>query len=264
MREPLVLLHGGTGVPTVWRHVVPLLSGEFDVHTPAALGHLGGNRPATRPITLAMLADDAEAFLDAHGLDRPHLAGNSMGGATAIELARRGRAKTVAALSPAYTWEPNSADHRFVTSFSASATRQARAGRRVARLALRSRAVRRYSLRTMAEHGDRVTPRELLETLDGLLAADLHDEIRSHYEPIAALDPPPCPMTVAWAEHDRFLRIDTCGATARRLFPGAVFEVMPGVGHVPMFDDPALVADVIRRSAHQADDPVHEPAGAED
>src|SRR5690606_31988225 len=41
-----------------------------------------------------------EAELDAHGLDRVHVLGNSLGGRLAIELAVRGRALSVVALSP--------------------------------------------------------------------------------------------------------------------------------------------------------------------
>ena len=33
---------------------------------------------------------------------------------------------------------------------------------------------------------------------------------------------------------------------ARILMPQAAWRVIPGVGHVPMFDDPCLVARVIR------------------
>ena len=39
------------------------------------------------------MVDAAERYLDEHGLARPHLAGNSLGGWVAIELARRGRAR---------------------------------------------------------------------------------------------------------------------------------------------------------------------------
>jgi pimeloyl-ACP methyl ester carboxylesterase len=50
------------------------------------------------------MVDAAERYLDECGLDRPHLAGNSMGGFVAIELARRGRAASVCALSSAGFW----------------------------------------------------------------------------------------------------------------------------------------------------------------
>ena len=53
---------------------------------------------------MADMVDAAEHYLDQRGLDRPHVVGNSMGGYIAIELARRGRAATVCALSPAGFW----------------------------------------------------------------------------------------------------------------------------------------------------------------
>lgn len=65
---------------------------------------------------------------------------------------------------------------------------------------------------------------------------------REHLEP---LDPLPCPITVAWGQHDRIFPVDVNGAIARDRIPQAAFTVLTGVGHVPMIDDPALVADTI-------------------
>ncbi|WP_235916121.1 alpha/beta fold hydrolase [Antrihabitans cavernicola] len=102
-KPSLVLLHGVTMSAHVWDDVVPLLSGRFDVIAPTATGHRGGP-PPDRPTTVSRLVDDADRVLDDAGLDRPHLAGNSLGGWMAIELARRGRAASVCALSPAGLW----------------------------------------------------------------------------------------------------------------------------------------------------------------
>jgi pimeloyl-ACP methyl ester carboxylesterase len=101
---PLVLLHGVTLSGDVWRDVEPTLSRYHRVFTPTAAGHRGGPPAQSRPATIADLVDATERYLDDHGLSRPHLAGNSMGGWIAIELARRGRAATVCALSPAGFW----------------------------------------------------------------------------------------------------------------------------------------------------------------
>jgi len=62
---------------------------------------------------------------------------------------------------------------------------------------------------------------------------------------IAPLDPPPCPITLAWSGGDRLLPVDVYGARARELIPGARFIVLDDVGHVPMSDDPQLVAETI-------------------
>jgi len=59
------------------------------------------------------------------------------------------------------------------------------------------------------------------------------------------LEPLPCPITLAWAQSDRPLPPATYGQTARKRLPGATWVLLPGVGHLPMIDDPELVARTI-------------------
>ncbi|HEV7853869.1 MAG TPA: alpha/beta fold hydrolase [Mycobacterium sp.] len=104
-KSHLVLLHGiGSSSESAWREVVPLLADHHQVYAPAALGHRGGPPVERRPVTMTDLVEAAEQYLDERGLDRPHLAGSSMGAFVAIELARRGRAASVCALSPPGLW----------------------------------------------------------------------------------------------------------------------------------------------------------------
>ena len=93
----------------VWTDVIPLLTDHHEVMAPTAIGHRGGP-PLAGKATIAALTDEAERALDARGIDRVHVAGNSMGGWTAIELARRGRALTVCAFSPAGAWTVGASD----------------------------------------------------------------------------------------------------------------------------------------------------------
>jgi pimeloyl-ACP methyl ester carboxylesterase len=103
-KPPLVLLHGTAMSGNAWQDVVPLLSDHHEAFTPTAFGHRGGPPVQRRPATITDVVDAAERYLDERGLERPHLAGNSLGGLVAIELARRGRAATVCAFSPAGFW----------------------------------------------------------------------------------------------------------------------------------------------------------------
>ncbi|MGK2880003.1 MAG: alpha/beta fold hydrolase [Mycobacterium sp.] len=103
----MVLLHPATSSGRAWRELEPMLSEYHEIHTPTMLGHRGGPVPQRRPVTSDDVVDSAEAYLDAHGLDRPHLVGNSGGGSAAIELARRGRAASVCALSLGGLWSDN-------------------------------------------------------------------------------------------------------------------------------------------------------------
>jgi pimeloyl-ACP methyl ester carboxylesterase len=249
---PLVLLHGVTNASTVWRHVVPLLTDDFDVCTPTALGHRGGApHTSTGPASLALLLDDLERQLDQAGWGQVHVAGNSMGGWMALELARRGRALTVCALSPAGMW--STAGRPETNNRLRGALRLARLSRPVAPVVLRSGLVRRRAMRLNAEHGDRLSRRDLLDVIDASLACTITEDMLRTQESFAALDPVPCPVLVAWSGADRVLPLVDNGRIARERLPGAEFVVLDDVGHVPMFDDPALVAATIRRAVALAD-----------
>src|SRR6185437_2854495 len=103
-KPPLVLLHPFLLSGNAWHGVIPYLSGHHHVFAPTLLGHRGGPPVQRRPATITDVIDMAECFLDEGRLARPHLVGNPTGGYVAIELARRGRATTVCALSSAGFW----------------------------------------------------------------------------------------------------------------------------------------------------------------
>src|SRR4051794_19017638 len=151
----------------MWSRVLPLLAPHHDTVAFTALGHRGG-RPAKPGVRIADLVDDAERTLDDLGLDRPHLAGNSMGGWLAIELARRGRAATVCALSPAGSWDEASGGQNPPAKAPRAVARLVPRTRRVLPLAARVPAVRRFALRDNAVHGERLSPKELVTMADDL------------------------------------------------------------------------------------------------
>ena len=64
-------------------------------------------------------------------------------------------------------------------------------------------------------------------------------------ELVEPLDPLPCPVTLAWAQFDRLVPAATYGQTSRERLPDATWVLLPGVGHIPMVDDPDLVARTI-------------------
>jgi pimeloyl-ACP methyl ester carboxylesterase len=107
---------------------------------------------------------------------------------------------------------------------------------------------------TRIVHGERLTPAELVAMAEDLLACTVREDLLSTDEKLTPLDPPPCPITLAWSERDRVLPLDVNGRHARTLIPGAEWRVLPGVGHVPMIDNPALVAETIleRTQAHES------------
>jgi pimeloyl-ACP methyl ester carboxylesterase len=245
--EPLLLLHGVTGSARMWKHVVPLLAPHHDVIAPTALGHRGGKRAERRPVRVTDVVDDVERCIDEYGFDRVHLAGNSLGGWVALELARRGRGLSVCALSPAGVWEPGKPPADTLRAV----VKKARAFRGLMPLLARLSFVRDEALRENALHGARVTRDELLEITDDLLGCTVREDLLDTpdtLEPLSAA----CPVTIAWAEHDRVFPPAPHVARTRELVPDAHFEMLEGVGHVPMFDDPELVARTILASVARA------------
>ena len=240
-----MLLHGVSGAERMWRHVVPLLAPRHDAIALTMLGHRGGNPATERPARVAHLVDDAERMLDQLELATPHLAGNSMGAWVALELARRGRARSVCALSPAGTWEAGTDSQLHGRARLRRTVRIVRRGRLFLPPLARSAAFRRRAFIDAAEHADRITAAEVVESADDVIGCVVAEELLATTEQLAPMDPLPCPVTVAWSERDRVLPLDLNGARARELFPAAAFVVLPGVGHVPMFDDPRLVAETI-------------------
>jgi pimeloyl-ACP methyl ester carboxylesterase len=97
--EPLLLLHGMGSSHRDFAAVLPELAKRFDVLNVDLPGV--GRSPALdeRP-TVAALTDAVERNLDEAGLDRVHVLGNSLGARLALELARRGRARSVVAIAP--------------------------------------------------------------------------------------------------------------------------------------------------------------------
>lgn len=124
--EPLLLLHGIGHHRQAWDPVVDILATEREVIAvdlpgfgeSSALPH---GLPHDLTTTNAVLG----AFCTALGLDRPHVAGNSLGGLLALELGRRDLVRSVTALSPAGFW--TQAERRYAFGLLTGMRRTARA-----------------------------------------------------------------------------------------------------------------------------------------
>src|SRR5262249_4535953 len=117
-RSPIVLLHGATSSGRVWEPVLPELGAKHPVFTPTLAGHRGGPPlPAAPAGVVSRIVDTMCQQLDEAAIDTAHLVGNSLGGWVAFELARRGRARSVLALSPAGAWRSPRDLWRMLTIF---------------------------------------------------------------------------------------------------------------------------------------------------
>ncbi|WP_410872771.1 alpha/beta fold hydrolase [Nocardia sp. A7] len=244
-RSAVVLFHGVTMSASAWDDVVPHLTEHHEVIALTALGHRGGPAAGQRPVSVRDVVDAAERMLDDRGIDKAHLAGNSLGGWMAIELALRGRASSVCALSPAGFWDGGGHGQTDGVRKLRRMATLVRLTHRVQPLAVRSASVRRLSMRDIACRADRLTPSQALSAATDLIECAVTEDLLATEEQIAPMAELPCPITLAWSAKDAILPAAINGRIARNRLPQARFEILPGVGHVPMIDDPKLVAATI-------------------
>jgi pimeloyl-ACP methyl ester carboxylesterase len=88
--EPVVMLHGsGPGVSAManWQHNIGTLSQRFRVLAPDIVGFGATQRPDDVVYSLRTWTDQIWAFLDAHGIEKTAIVGNSLGGRIALQMA---------------------------------------------------------------------------------------------------------------------------------------------------------------------------------
>lgn len=250
--DPLVLIHGIGSRWQIWEPVLPALAAEYDV---IALDLPGfGASPMPPPGTppgADSLTTLVEAFLAQAGFDWPHVAGNSLGGLVALQLAQRGVARSATALSPAgFASQAETAYARGSLWFGVRAARLAapHADRLLARAG-----VRRLALRQFFEHPERLTPADAAADLRSLANAPWFDETLPSLEAgeFAGGTEIQVPVTIAWGEHDRLLLPRQARRAATEL-PRARIVTLRGCGHVPTYDDPGQVARAILGTAGRA------------
>jgi len=247
--EPLLLLHGFALCADAWKRVVPALERKHDVIAVTFPGHLGGLPiPEGFVHTIKSSADLAEAELEAGGFEKVHIVGNSLGGWLAVELARRGRALSVVAISPGGGWEPGSAEHHRLKGVFKRFRRLLRVGGPLAPFVSRFGTSRRLALADIVAYPERLTEAEARLLIEAPWRCDAFDAVLD----ALSREPPPeplhdhaFPIRLVWGTNDRLLPIRGYSEHWRRVLPKAEWVELEGAGHVPMYDDPDAVVRAI-------------------
>ncbi|MFE6509407.1 alpha/beta fold hydrolase [Nocardioides sp. NPDC057767] len=247
--EPLLLLHGIAHRRQAWAGVVERLADEFEVITVDLPGH--GESPAfdlAGRTVRAAVTDELNALRVHLGIERPHVVGNSLGGLLALEMGDAGHARTVTALSPAGFWM-NRVDYLYVRGLFAGIQAIARPLAPVAGTVLQSRVARTVTMSCFFAHPERIDAAVAAADTANMVAS--REGIRTFFSSAyryPGATQTDVPTTIAWASRDLTLLPYQAKVAAQRL-PHATHRRLAGCGHVPMNDDPDLVAEVIRETA---------------
>jgi len=247
---PLVLLHGIGSSRRAWEPVIPALAGHFDVIA-VDLPGFGDSAPLPSGVEPGppALAAAVAGLLDDLGITRPHIAGSSLGGWVALELAGIRPVASLALLSPAGLWRGNAPLYDRV-SLRASRWFARHAPGVLSRLA-GFRLGRALILGQTHGRPFRISPgyaRTAIRALGTSPAFDatLKATIRGYRSgpPIGA------PVTVEFGSRDLLLR-RRC-RHLDELPPGTRLGSLRHCGHVPMADDPAAVTAFITAASARA------------
>lgn len=243
---PLVCLHGFTDTWRTWELVLPALERRHDVLAPTLAGHAGGP-PLTEPVGAA-LADAVEAAMDEAGFATADVAGNSLGGYVGLQLAERGRARTVTALAPAGGWAADDRSFRETLAYFEQLQKLLETAAPFADQLVADAAGRRRATEFTAVNYEHIPAELLAHQIAGAAACDgAAALIASAHREGWPLDPEKvtCPVRIVWGREDRILPWPGAAAGYRQSLGNADWVVLDGVGHCPQLDVPAETAELM-------------------
>ena len=242
--QPLVLLHGIGESAVGWQPFRQALSDDYDViaFDLPGFGHSPALPPGIAP-TATALADVIESELDRLGVTQFHVAGYSLGARVALELATRGQTLSVIAIAPDGLGMPLERVHQAAALLS---------GRALARLLapIASPVAATPAGRSLFFAMERSRPWQLPADDAGQLLVDFA-QAPGYLETVQAamVDIPTrlsritCPVLLLQGTADPLVSMQSPRFLA--FVRHAQLQWLPGLSHVPISDDPQLVASLM-------------------
>jgi pimeloyl-ACP methyl ester carboxylesterase len=250
----MLLLHGLGATKSSFFDTAAALSKRYTVHAIDLPGFGGSSKPATAPYGAPYAAKAVIGVMDALGIDRAHLVGNSMGGRVAIEvgLQRPDRVGGIALLSPAVAFVRR--DWHWLVRFARP------------ELGMLPHSLGRHRIEQtfwtlfadrdlvdpsvadiVADEFERIyrSPGARLAFIASARAIYLETPFGKHgfYPRLSTLQPP---ALFVWASHDRLIP-EKFRHHVERWLPSAEQVVLEGCGHVPQVERPERTNGLLER-----------------
>jgi pimeloyl-ACP methyl ester carboxylesterase len=187
--------------------------------------------------------------MDDAGFETAHIAGNSLGGYVALQLAARGRADSVVALAPAGGWPAGDESYKETLAYFIDMQKQVKAAVPHVDAIVASPEGRRLSTRFITTNFEHIPAELIAHQIRGVASCDalapmVDYATRQGYDLDAAgID---CPVRIVWGSSDQILGWP---ATAKRYredwLPHADWVELDGIGHCPQLDVPLETAQLI-------------------
>ena len=247
--RPLLLLHGLVGSARNWRQNISFLADHSNVFA-IDLSNMGeSQRLPGLDAGLEATADRLAACMDALNIEKADVAGHSHGGAVAIMFAARHphRVRSLILFAPANPF--CDLGHQLIRFY------QTRFGAWLARqIPILPRRLKATALSRMYGDHSRVVPSSLDGYIDGLGIPGTIDHVLQIVQrwfidmgllrsALAGLVAPP--TLLIWGDRDRAVGLSS-GRELQRLIAHSRLLVIPGVGHIPFEEMPAICNEAMR------------------
>jgi pimeloyl-ACP methyl ester carboxylesterase len=245
--SPMVCLHGFTDTWRTWELVLPALEREHDVLAPTLAGHAGGP-PIEGEASEEALLDAVECAMDDAGFETAHIVGNSLGGYLALQLAARGRARSVVALAPAGGWAEGNAGFEGTHGYFVEMLKLLEAVAPHAEAIVATPEGRRQATAFITTNYEHIPSELLAHTIVGVAGCDFAVALLDHalgagWELEA--EKITCPVRIVWGTADRILIWPSAAERFREWVPNADWVELDGIGHCPQLDVPAETAELV-------------------
>jgi pimeloyl-ACP methyl ester carboxylesterase len=250
--KPLLLVHGIGSSSRIWRPLVAQLASDRTIISVDLPGH-GQSPKQQRSATFSGLVASLEDFLEGNGLNGVDMVGFSLGGRLVLELARRGRAGSVVALSPGgfwAGWERSYLQWTLLSSVNALRLFERFVPGLAHNSATRSAVLAQLSARPWTLSGDEVEA-ELLSFTSTSTFSGLVRDLAAAPKQEGPAAPATSKVTIGWGLHDR-LCFPLQAKRAKAAFPGADFHWFNQSGHYLIWDEPDHALDIIRQGIKAA------------
>jgi pimeloyl-ACP methyl ester carboxylesterase len=234
----LVLVHGLGGSLVNWEPVMELVARERDVIA-VDLPGFGDSDPLPdgTPHSPVEMGRAITAHLRSLGVERPHVAGNSLGAWATLEMAADGEVASVLCISPAGLWRNALGPRTFNSRRLGSWLRPLVMG------VLATERGRRALLRGTVARPDLMSKDEARRWVGAWLDAPGYDDANKwmRKEPFSRADEIDVPVTIVWGEEDGLV----APPRPERMPAHTDYKTVAGWGHTPTRDDPEGVARLL-------------------
>jgi pimeloyl-ACP methyl ester carboxylesterase len=245
---PVVFVHGLGGQWQNFIENIPRVAAERRVLAPDLPGFGGSAMPADGEISIQGYGRVVQRFLEELELEKVVLVGNSMGGFIAAEVTIQDpeRVERLVLISAAGITSSNvyEAPTAMIGRVAQAITAATAAGHK--RMARRPRS-RHMALALVARHPSRLKSDAAWEGLmkgadkPGFRAALMASVQYDYRDRLGEIR---CPTLILWGENDSVITVDDAHEY-ERLISDSRKTVMEDTGHVPMFERPRAVNDVL-------------------